>query len=237
MARHDGGSPAPASPNVAPHVAEVAEPSRALPAAGPPEAPRVEAPREGRGGEAASPRLPADVATVPPEVTSVPDSLPTTKSAAPDVESGANRTASGRGTTFGAASDGKAQGAGGQDTAGDSAGGNEGPAVAMGTGGAAAGGIPPEYGPYLQRFRRRVQESLNYPLAARRQGLAGNVELEVLLEPSGRVGAVRVIRSSSYDVLDDAALDAVKRLAPEPIPENLPHRPLRIRLPLGFQLR
>jgi len=107
----------------------------------------------------------------------------------------------------------------------------------MGTGGPAAGGIPPEYGPYLQRFRRRVQESLNYPLAARRQGLAGNVELEVLLEPSGRVGAVRVIRSSSYDVLDDAALDAVKRLAPEPIPENLPRRPLRIRLPLGFQLR
>src|ERR1051326_6773944 len=27
----------------------------------------------------------------------------------------------------------------------------------------------PEYGPYLQRFRRHVQESLVYPLAPRRQ--------------------------------------------------------------------
>jgi len=108
--------------------------------------------------------------------------------------------------------------------------------AALGTPGEARGGIPAEYGLYYEAFRRRVQESLRYPLAARRQGLSGRVELEVLVEPSGRIGAVRVISSSSHPVLDDAALQAVRRLPPEPLPDRLPRRPLRIILPLGFEL-
>jgi len=117
-----------------------------------------------------------------------------------------------------------------------SAGGAPGSSVALGTPGEARGGIPPEYVPYLQRFRRHVQESLQYPLVARRRGISGKVDLEVLLEPSGRIGAVRVISSSSHAVLDEAALKAVRSLVPEPLPEHLPRRPLRIRLPLAFEL-
>src|SRR5437660_324608 len=56
-------------------------------------------------------------------------------------------------------------------------GGVPGSALALGTPGPGAGTIPAEYGPYLLRFRQRVQESLVYPLAARRQGLRGSVEL------------------------------------------------------------
>jgi len=118
--------------------------------------------------------------------------------------------------------------------AGSAAGANT--ASATGTNGETRGGIPAEYSLYYQAFRRRVQESLQYPLAARRRGLSGRVELEVLVEPSGRIGAVRVISSSSHAVLDDAALQAVRRLPPEPLPEHLPRRPLRIILPLGFVL-
>jgi protein TonB len=113
-------------------------------------------------------------------------------------------------------------------------GGAPGTALTLGTGG---GAIPPEYGPYLQRFRRHVQESLVYPLAARRQSLRGTVELDVTLDPGGRVRDVHVARSSSHGVLDDAALDTVRRLDPLPPPESLPRRPLLIRLPLIFDLR
>jgi protein TonB len=119
--------------------------------------------------------------------------------------------------------------------AGSAAGANT-ASAALGTPGEARGGIPAEYGLYYEAFRRRVQESLRYPLAARRQGLSGRVELEVLVEPSGRIRAVRVISSSSHPVLDDAALQAVRRLPPEPLPDRLPRRPLRIILPLGFEL-
>ena len=50
---------------------------------------------------------------------------------------------------------------------------------------------------------------VEYPLAARKRGLSGQVELEVEVEPSGRVRSLRVVSSSSHEVLDEAALDAV----------------------------
>jgi protein TonB len=128
---------------------------------------------------------------------------------------------------------------GGAETRGDassSPGGAPGAALALGSPGG-AGAIPAEYGPYLQRFRQRVQESLVYPLAARRQGLRGTVELDVWLDPAGRVRDVQVTRSSSHELLDDAAVETIRRLGPLPFPESLPRRALRIRLPLVFELR
>jgi TonB family protein len=103
--------------------------------------------------------------------------------------------------------------------------------------GSGRGEVLAEYGPYLARFRRSVEDALVYPLAARRQGLAGRVELDVLVEPGGRVTGVEIHASSSHGVLDEAGIAAVRALPPLPFPEDLPRRPLRIRLPLDFQLR
>jgi periplasmic protein TonB len=128
---------------------------------------------------------------------------------------------------------------GGGETRGDASSspvGARGSALALGSPGG-AGPIPAEYGPYLQRFRQRVQESLVYPLAARRQGLRGTVELDVWLDPAGRVRDVQVTRSSSHELLDDAAVETIRRLGPLPFPGALPRRALRIRLPLVFELR
>jgi protein TonB len=99
------------------------------------------------------------------------------------------------------------------------------------------GGVPAEYGPYLSRFRQRVEAALVYPLAARRSGRGGRVELEVLLEPSGRVRRVDVAQSSASAALDEAAVDAVRSVDPVPFPDDLPRRPLLLRLPLIFELR
>lgn len=82
-----------------------------------------------------------------------------------------------------------------------------------------------------------MQSELRYPLSARRRGLAGSVELEVVISPEGRVSAVKVVSSSSHEMLDEAATDAVRRLRPIPLPANLPARPLVVRLPLVFDLR
>ena len=99
------------------------------------------------------------------------------------------------------------------------------------------GEAPAEFGPYLARFRERIQELVVYPLAARRRGLAGRVEIELLLEPSGCVRDVAVVASSSHVLLDEAAVEAVRSLPPMPLPEHLPRRPLRVRLPVIFQIR
>jgi periplasmic protein TonB len=116
---------------------------------------------------------------------------------------------------------------------GGSAGGGALALAVPGSGGAAAG----EYAAYLARFRRRVQEALVYPPLARRRGLTGSVEVEVLIEPGGTVKAAHVITSSSHAVLDAAALDAIRSLPAVPLPEHLPRRALRVRLPLSFLLQ
>lgn len=128
----------------------------------------------------------------------------------------------------------------GPPTRGDAdrgSGGGPGAPLALATPGTGGPGAAPEYGSYLRQFRRRVQESLIYPLAARRQGLGGTVELHVWLEATGRVRDVQVARSSSHTVLDDAAVETIRRLGPVPFPESLPRRPLLIRIPLVYELR
>ncbi len=98
-------------------------------------------------------------------------------------------------------------------------------------------GVPPEYGSYLARFRQRVQDALVYPLAARRRGLAGTVELDVLIGPEGRVQRVELASTSFHAMLDEAAIETVREMAPLPLPDGLPRRPLKVKLPLVFELR
>ncbi len=112
-----------------------------------------------------------------------------------------------------------------------------GPATAVARPGESRAGAPPEYAGYLARFHQRVQSTLTYPMAARRRGLAGVVELEVSIDAQGRVRDVRVSASSSHAILDEAAADAVRRLPPMPFPPSLPPRALTVRLPLVFVLQ
>jgi len=93
-----------------------------------------------------------------------------------------------------------------------------------------------EYGGYLAEVRRRIQEALRYPLAARRRGLAGTVQLEILIRADGEIGGVALAGSSSHRLLDDAALEAVRGLGPVPFPAGVAPRPLRVRLPVVFEL-
>ena len=196
------------------------------------------------------PAVPPPAASTPPAASSAPQATassppPAREPSAPEPSASSKPSASGSPLDAGSgpsAEAGRSPLAGGaargegevRGDAGSSVGGAPEVALALGTGG---GAVPPEYGPYLQRFRRHVQESLVYPLAARRQSLRGTVELDVALDPSGRVRDVRVARSSGAGILDDAAVDILRRLDPLPLPESLPRRPLLIRLPLVFDLR
>ena len=50
-----------------------------------------------------------------------------------------------------------------------------------------------------------------YPASYIRQGIEGNVDVEILVQPNGRIGDARVVRSSGYDLFDRAALDEARR--------------------------
>ena len=94
-----------------------------------------------------------------------------------------------------------------------------------------------EYGPYLAALRQRIQETVRYPASARRRGLMGTVSVEILILVNGSIGEVKLLESSSHQVLDDAALDTIRSLPRVPLPTDLPARPLRVRVPVVFEMR
>jgi periplasmic protein TonB len=120
-------------------------------------------------------------------------------------------------------------------TSGGTSGGS-GSRVALAPGG--TGGEPgSEYGGYLAGVRRRIQDSIQYPTSARRRGLKGTVNLEILIRADGAISAVSVAGSSSHSELDEAAVEAVRGLAPQPFPAGLKPRPLKVKLPIVFDLQ
>jgi periplasmic protein TonB len=81
-----------------------------------------------------------------------------------------------------------------------------------------------KYATYLEAWRRKVERigNLNYPEEAKRRSLYGNLILHVAVRADGSLEQVRVVRSSGFDVLDEAAVRIVKLAAPfAPLPPDI----------------
>lgn len=78
--------------------------------------------------------------------------------------------------------------------------------------------------PYLAEWKRKVERvgTLNFPSAARRQGLSGSPVVEVEIASDGRLRSARVRRSSGYGALDQAALTILRLASPfNPFPPDI----------------
>ena len=77
---------------------------------------------------------------------------------------------------------------------------------------------------YLLDWRRRVEAVGNkyYPEASVRYGIYGNLRLLVVIRADGSLADIRVLSSSGYAVLDEAAIKIVRMAAPyAPFPAEL----------------
>jgi periplasmic protein TonB len=110
-------------------------------------------------------------------------------------------------------------------------------ALALAIPGGSGRGETAEYDAYYALVRRRIGEALSYPAAARRRSLAGTVQVELEIQPSGVISRVEIVASSSHRVLDDAAVDTVRTLGRVPFPPNVRPRLLLMRQPIVFELR
>ncbi len=80
------------------------------------------------------------------------------------------------------------------------------------------------YASYLDAWAKKVERigNLNYPQAAREQGLYGSLILHVAVRKDGSVEGIRVVRSSGIELLDRAAIQIVEIAAPfSPFPPDI----------------
>ena len=75
-----------------------------------------------------------------------------------------------------------------------------------------------------------------YPQKARRLGYEGIVMLKVLINQNGRVDDLTVLKSSGHQILDRAALSAVKKWLFEPGSEGGVKKKMWVKIPIRFQL-
>lgn len=76
-----------------------------------------------------------------------------------------------------------------------------------------------------------------YPRAARRLGQEGEVLLLVEILASGRVGKIDIEKSSGYDILDDAAVKAVRKWRFAPARKGKTTVNAWVRVPVEFSLK
>jgi protein TonB len=77
---------------------------------------------------------------------------------------------------------------------------------------------------YVEDWVTKVERigNVNYPEAARRQGIYGSLKLTVSIYADGRIEAVEVDRSSGSKILDTAAVRIVELAAPyAPFPDDM----------------
>ncbi|MEP0069694.1 TonB family protein [Pyruvatibacter sp.] len=78
---------------------------------------------------------------------------------------------------------------------------------------------------YARLLLTRLQRAIVYPRRARRRDIQGVVRVEVVLAASGALKTVKLVGTSGSDILDDAALELVRRVAPFPaVPRDLSPR-------------
>jgi protein TonB len=90
---------------------------------------------------------------------------------------------------------------------------------------------------FLREVIAKIQKVKRYPESARRNNWEGTAKVEFVLSGDGKVNSVILITSSKYTVLDEEAVEMVKRAAPFPqIPKELGISELKLLLPIVFRL-
>lgn len=90
---------------------------------------------------------------------------------------------------------------------------------------------------YLLKIQNKIEKNKIYPQYAQDEGTEGKVKVEFIVEKNGRVKNIKVISSSGYKILDNAAMDAVKKSSPFlNISAEIERESLNMKLAIIFKL-
>lgn len=89
---------------------------------------------------------------------------------------------------------------------------------------------------YVAAVRSKINKAIFFPKQAQDAGWEGNVVLGLSLNASGELKEVKIVKSSGYKILDDAAQDIAVRLAPyPPFPPEVKSKELLVDVPIVFK--
>jgi len=92
---------------------------------------------------------------------------------------------------------------------------------------------------YFDMVRLRIEQYKRYPESAQNRHIEGRVTVEFVIEPDGTVSSAHIKKGSRHDSLNEAALRAIKKAAPFPIPPSYiftQGQPVRLVLAVVFEL-
>lgn len=67
-----------------------------------------------------------------------------------------------------------------------------------------------KYAGYMRRLKDKIESIWIYPAEAQERGIYGDLKIQFTIKKDGMLGEVRVVRTSGYQMLDEAALKALK---------------------------
>ncbi len=94
-----------------------------------------------------------------------------------------------------------------------------------------------DYSWLAESLWRRVAELKRYPLEARLNGWEGKVVLTAVIREDGHLGDLRIQKSSGYEVLDQDAMELVRRVCPLHLKHPLGRPEVVVQIPISYALR
>ncbi len=90
---------------------------------------------------------------------------------------------------------------------------------------------------YFELMNLRINQMKTYPEAARSRHLQGRVKVAFVLASDGSISGLKLVKRSRHRSLNTAALEAVKKAVPFPVPpQNLIKTPKPLRISILFEL-
>ncbi|MGD8926988.1 MAG: energy transducer TonB [Thioalkalispiraceae bacterium] len=91
---------------------------------------------------------------------------------------------------------------------------------------------------YIKKLLKRIHRNKSYPRNARLNREEGRVLISFIIEKSGEISGLKLIRSSGYANLDKAAIRTLERVSPaQPLPDALGMTSWALAVPIAFDLR
>ena len=96
--------------------------------------------------------------------------------------------------------------------------------------------IPLDLANYARAIQAKILSATYYPRQAKDAGWEGNLRLSLNIASNGHLKSIKVLQSSGYKILDDAALDAARTQAPyPPFPPQIESKDIWVDVPIVYK--